>query len=302
VAKDPAVTGTAVPLENVGLRLQLMNGPIQTLAMTHAAALRERNRRASTQEIVGLYDALRIPVPPPSTLRTNLSRLRSSGALVGDASGWAVSPAGSHRLSTDLSDMDLSHIPDSGHEAGAQFAGALHRPVSHMLAPASLQAGINRLVDRFPWDQNVFLITRYPSNAQDDPIATAISVLRDTVEDHGLHLHLASDRKAEDTLFGNVGAHMWGCRYGIALLEDRLGDGLNQNVLIELGGMLITGRRCAVIKDRTAPDQLPSDLVDRIYDDVDLNDATSLQRAVHDWIANDLALGTCAQCPKEKIA
>jgi hypothetical protein len=47
-------------------------------------------------------------------------------------------------------------------------------------------------------------------------------------------------------LFSNVAAYMWACRYGIALLEDRVGRGVNGNVLIELGAMVMAGRRTAV--------------------------------------------------------
>jgi hypothetical protein len=46
---------------------------------------------------------------------------------------------------------------------------------------------------------------------------------------------------------------------GIALFEDRVGEGLNYNVVIEVGAMLIAGRQTALLRDTTAP-KMPSDL------------------------------------------
>ena len=64
---------------------------------------------------------------------------------------------------------------------------------------------------------------------------------REVMKAHGLHLHLASDRAADDELFGNVAAHMWACKYGIALFETRFGSEFNDNLQIEVGAMLMTG-------------------------------------------------------------
>ena len=69
---------------------------------------------------------------------------------------------------------------------------------------------------------------------------------------------------------------MWACRYCIGLLEDRAQRGLNYNAAIEIGSMLITGRRCAILKDRTAPD-LPVNLSGQIYKSVDFDDEKSVR-------------------------
>ena len=44
-----------------------------------------------------------------------------------------------------------------------------------------------------------------------------------------LHLHLATDRLIDDDLLANVAGYMWACKYGIALFEDRVEEGLNYN-------------------------------------------------------------------------
>jgi hypothetical protein len=70
---------------------------------------------------------------------------------------------------------------------------------------------------------------------------------------------------------------------------------LNYNVMTDLGAMLMTGRRCALLKDETSP-ALPTDLVGQIYKSIDLDDIISVGAKVHSWAAEDLNLGKCSAC------
>ena len=93
-----------------------------------------------------------------------------------------------------------------------------------------------------------------------DPVASALEVAAQACGGHGLKLQLASDRAIVDDLWGNVAGHMWASRYGIAFFEDRRGRGMNYNLTIEVGAMLMTGRRCLLLKDKSTP-KMPTDLV-----------------------------------------
>jgi len=42
---------------------------------------------------------------------------------------------------------------------------------------------------------------------------------------------------------------MWAGRYGIGFFEDRRARGINYNLTIEVGGMLVMGRRLALLRD-----------------------------------------------------
>jgi hypothetical protein len=108
--------------------------------------------------------------------------------------------------------------------------------------------------------------------------------------DAGLEFHLASDRAIVDDLWDNVTAHMWACRYGVALFEDRVDRGLNHNLLIEVGAMIMSGRRCALLKDGSI-DKMPTDFVGMIYKSVDLSVEETVAEVVRGWISNDLAVG-----------
>ena len=90
---------------------------------------------------------------------------------------------------------------------------------------------------------------------------------------------------------------MWASRYGIAFFEDlaKPKRGVNYNLTIEVGAMLMTGRRCALLKDSSI-ESLPTDLVGRIYKPVVLRDPTTVEKALHAWIRDDLDLGSCGDC------
>ena len=86
------------------------------------------------------------------------------------------------------------------------------------------------------------------------------------------------------------------CRYGVALFEDRAGRGLNENMIIELGSMTITGRQCALMRDTTI-EKMPTDFVGHLYKEVDFTDLAVVGATLHRWAAEDLGLGRCAACP-----
>ena len=124
----------------------------------------------------------------------------------------------------------------------------------------------------------------------------AIPALRAALAHHGLVLHLADDRVLDEDLLTNVAAYMWACRYGVALVEDRVGRGINGNVLIEVGAMVMAGRRCLLLKDHGI-ERLPTDIVGRIYRSIDVGAPDEADAHGHKWAADDLGFGSCAACP-----
>jgi hypothetical protein len=88
---------------------------------------------------------------------------------------------------------------------------------------------------------------------------------------------------------------MWASNCGVAFFENRRGRGFNYNLVIEVGAMLMAGRRCLLLKDASI-ERMPTDLVGLIYKSVDLDDPVTVARAVHEWAKEDLALGACGEC------
>ena len=242
---------------------------------------REQQEWITAVRLRRLFEALR--VPEPGGLSQALSRLASAGLvrkpIVGN--GWDLTPAGRDYLRDLVGKLDPSSLTTELLLTGsAELSSARHPVIPALLAPLEFSEGVRALLAEFPFDSNVFLMTRFPKDRPEtelpDPVQEVIACARATASKRNLHVHLASDRNARDTLFGNIAAHMWSCRFGIGLFETRFHDHFNDNLQIEVGGMLMTGRRCALLKDKDTP-EMPTDFVGEIYMDVDFTDLHAVE-------------------------
>lgn len=245
-----------------------------------------------------LFEAFR--VPPPKNASQALTTLANKDLIYRRTRqpAWSLTPKGRKMVSEIIGDVDVAKLePQLAELPGAEFAEAHQTVLPPELAPPRWAAGIKELLDRSPFETNVLCMTRFhkPEHTE-DPIADVIATAKAALADHGLSLHLASDTIVEDTLFANVAAYMWACQYGFALFEDRIGAGLNYNLVIEVGAMIMAGRQTALLKDTTAPD-MPTDLVGHIYKPVDFANQKAVHAAAHAWAAVDLGLGKCKNCP-----
>lgn len=277
---------------SIPLQIQLLGtSQDRTLVIAHVAGLQASQRAASTAAVTAAF--LNLHLPPPSNVSRDLRQLALKRLVMQPSAGlWALSPLGLERireLMAGVSDKDLKALGPYGEDPA--FGGAPHHLIPAELAPAKFYEGIGRFLEGHPFDKNVFGMARFPrEEVQDDPMEEALAVARDTCRELGLELHLANDRVVDEILFGNVGAAMWACRYGIAILENTVGEGLNYNAVLEAGAMLVTGRRCLILKDGTIP-TIPTDLTGHIREPVNIRDLQTVRKAIAKWITKDLALG-----------
>jgi hypothetical protein len=214
---------------------------------------------------------------------------------------WALTPKGRKTAHDLLGETDAAKLQAQLADVpGAELGAVRHPTLPPTLAPPEWSAPIAKLLDKYPFETNVLCMTRFPRDDKpDDPIGDVIKTVEKALAAHGLKLHLASNAIVDPTLWANVAAYMWACQYGVALLEDRVGEGLNYNVSIEVGSMLMAGRPTALLRDEPTVKKLkmPSDLVGHIYKPVDFTDLKSVSDAAHLWAADDLGLGRCKSCP-----
>lgn len=270
-----------------GLHLQcLPSASERVLVIGALLTSRSPDGRFSSAEVRDAFLALN--VPPPSNVSDVLARLRRTGRVIQHGKvRWALTPLGVEAAGS----VTETRAVESAEAPAAEFAHTDHTVIPAWAAPPRWAAGIGRLLERHPFDSNVFCMTRFPSEGGvPDPVADATLVARETLARFGLTLHLATDSIVDDDLLGNVGAYMWGCRYGLGFIEDRVGRGLNYNAVIELGGMALTGRRCAILKDWTV-NALPTDLSGQIYRCVDLDKLVTVADEVEKWACSDLGFG-----------
>ncbi len=247
-----------------------------------------------------MFEDLR--VPSPVDVRRVLRQLVDTEMIrpAREDEKWSLTPVGDRRVSQVMGSLDFATLaPLLADAPGAEFGKAFHTVIPPSLAPAKWSPGIQALIDRYPFESSVLCMTRFPDKEEEnlpDPVASAIEIARSVLARHGLHMHLASDRQIDDELWGNVAAHAWASSFGLALFEDLAGEGLNENLIIEVGAMLMTGRRCALLRDKTI-DHMPTDLVGQIYKAVNFSNQQEVAQELHRWCREDLALRSCEDCP-----
>lgn len=287
-----------------GLTLQQLSSDTErVLVAGEVVGLRNGNFRFTTSDVNDLFDGLHVPLPSNTSAR--LGSLKTKKFVVRTKDGaWALTPQGRLKAQDVIGEIDEAELePELADVPSSELGQVRHTVIPPLFAPLKWSEPIGRLLEEHPFERNVFLMTRYPSSENDadvmDPVREVIPVIEKALTAHGLELHRADDQQLDDDLLGNVAAYMWACQFGIGLIEDRAGMGLNDNVVIELGGMLITGRRCAFLRDTVTAPAMPTDFVGQIYKPVDFDDLSAVDAAVHLWAALDLGHGRCSHCPAE---
>jgi hypothetical protein len=287
-------------VDSVALRVQQLPFGDQVLVLSRLAEARSESGRFAPVALDNLFDDFALP--RPAKVSNVLSRLESRGDVSRQREGrasWRLTPAGRVRSVELIRDIDLAAVvAEVAAEHPPLFGRTAHPLIPPSLAPPELLSPLRIFLEEHAFDSNVFGMTRFPDEQDEsdtDPLAVVLDGVRDACVSHGLEFHLASDRMIVDDLWANVAAHMWACRYGIAFFEDRKGRGINYNLTIEVGSMLMAGRRLALLKD-VSIDRLPTDLVGKIYKSIDFDHADATTAAIHTWLSEDLGLGSCRRC------
>jgi hypothetical protein len=291
--------------EPFALRLQLLPSTTKKVLVGASLVASQQEGRFTVGDLRGLFERLAIPVP--NNLNASLNTLKGRElvySLPSIAGAWTLTPLGIREADDLMGSLDPTALELGS--VGAEFAHVRQTVIPWWAAPPRWQIGIRRLTERHPFETNVFIMTRFPSEGapesppDDDPVRLAISTIRSALEPYGLTAHTAADGLLEDDLLTNVGSYMWGSKYGIGILEDRVGRGLNYNAVIELGGMVLTGRRCALLRDDVTGDdgeplvRMPTDLTGHVYKSVNLDDPETVAQAVQRWASDDLGLSLLA--------
>ncbi len=276
--------------DRFGLLLQALNtAGEKTLVTGDLVASRSSDHTFRPNDLHSAF--MDLHVPPPGNIGQALSGLRKQDFVLSHGKGvWSLTPTGRAQVRQLVGDSAHVVAVESATAPGAEFAHVQHTVIPPWAAPPRWQVGLKRLLADHPFETNVFCMTRFPSEGpMPDPVRDAVELVRERLARFGLTVHLASDRLIDDDLLSNVGAYMWGSLYGIGIVEDRAKSGVNYNAVIELGGMIVTGRRCGILKDKGVK-TLPTDLAGQVYKSVDLSDMGTVTAEIDGWTSKDLGL------------
>lgn len=278
----------------VALRVQRLDLQMQTLVLGQLAASRAEGGTFSSAVVTQLFHDFALPAPPRITNAFAALTTKKLFTKQPQRGVYKVTPTGQAKVREQMTGLDLvALVAESAHENAPVFGRTEHALVPVHLAPPALVQPLRGFLAEHPFDTNVFGMTRFPDAKAGtaDPVGRALAITKDVCAEFGLEFHLASDRAISDDLWDNVTAHMWACRYGVAFFEDRVERGLNHNLLIEVGAMIMSGRRIALLKDGSIR-KLPTDFVGMIYKSVDLSGEDTVAAAVRAWIKDDLTIGS----------
>jgi hypothetical protein len=277
----------------VALRLQHLNLQTQVLVLAALAADRTEGKVTSPAAVMQLFDDFALPAP--AKIGNVFAALKAKKHLTPAAGrgSYKVTPIGRAYVGETMSGLDVVALIAEGVTGNAPLLGQTATAlVPFTLAPPALIQPLRGFLADHPFETNVFGMTRFPEAkaGTKDPVSRALALAREVCQQFGLEFHLASDRAITDDVWSNVMAHMWGSRYGIGLFEDRVDRGLNYNLVTEVGAMIMTGRRVALLKDGSI-EKMPTDFVGMIYKSVDLEDESTVRDRVTDWLKKDLRIG-----------
>lgn len=287
------------PVNRLGLQ-QLGSKSAQTLVVAQLAALRNSGGWFAPREVKDLFEQLRIPAP--GNLAQEMARLVVRGELLKRDSSppWSLTAVGEQRVMALMG--EISDAP-SVTPTGVELEGGRHQFIPPGLAPKIWLPALQRLNEKFPFERNIFLITRYPTR-EDDLLTEVINRVKSVCEEHGFHLLRADAQHADPVLPNNVFAHMWASQYGLALLEV-FGDppakpaALNENLIFEVGSMLMIGRRCAIVRD-VGVKNVPTDMSSHIRHTAAFADPGATEAVLHEALVKDFDSPRCPKCPESK--
>lgn len=115
-------------------------------------------------------------------------------------------------------------------------------------------------LDRFwadtPFEKSVFVMMKFPAHTMPREEQDCLNTIYDTISQELLRHNLVARRADKKTfspnknLWDNLCIYMLGCRYGVAVLQDKVGDELNPNVTLEFGFMSALGRDVVLLQER----------------------------------------------------
>ena len=118
-----------------------------------------------------------------------------------------------------------------------------------------LESALKKFHEDAPVEKSVFVMMKFPSDGMEDWKKQCLSDLYNTIKDeldrYGLVARRADQKTYSENrqLWENVCIHMFGCDYGVAILEDHVGDEFNPNVALEYGFMLSRGCKVVLLKE-----------------------------------------------------
>lgn len=211
------------------------------------------------------------------------------------ASSAVLSLRGKYCVETGQSTSDANQI--SVTDFVEAISGVPQMSTSDFYVPSRyrhLEESLRRFHEDDPFDKSVFVMMKFPDSSlsaeQNQFLDRMCQCVTAELDRHGLVARRADKKTyAGDRLtWNNLCVYMLGCKYGVAILEDRVLPELNPNVALEYGFMQALGRDLLLLIESSF-ERIRADIVGtipkRFRVGVDLAiDETSVKDSVSAWM------------------
>ena len=180
----------------------------------------------------------------------------------------------------------LQEIAASGTPENRKTAGGLLRALA---GPTELRTSahpqlLRAFQDDHPnYDRNVFVIMSFAPQLRETWSAIQVNL------DASGYFALRADMKTYGDgrqLWDSLVTYMQGCKYGIAVLEDRSANEFNPNVALEYGFMRALGKQVLLLKDREFA-KIRADILGSVWIGFDMSDVgASIKTAIEQWLTD----------------
>jgi hypothetical protein len=129
----------------------------------------------------------------------------------------------------------------------------MHPTIPLHQGPPELPVGLRQFLADPPFELNAFAMLRFPEERPDgpaDPVAAAVSVAREVCKFQAWSF-ISHPTEPRTTISGLMSLPFVASICGVAFFEDRRGRGMNYSLTIEVGCMLMAGRRFGLLKNTT---------------------------------------------------
>ncbi len=268
--------------------------------------------RRALQEAFAAADALVVLLTPNSVdlqsehissqyIAADVGKARAAGKLV-----MPIVLRGTP-LPNLVSDIHAKWMADESDSEVLRMVAAIsdglarHEKLKEHPASLLLPEGYRHLVDAVrqfhedgPYEKSVFVMMKFPDieARMEDRHRRLLNdiwrVVNDTVAASGLVARRADKKDYHDQLWENTCVHMFGSRYGMAILEDRVASELNPNVALEYGFMKALNRTVGLFRSEDFQHDR-ADLTGKLSVSFKIGaddrlDEQSLENAINHWL------------------
>jgi hypothetical protein len=138
------------------------------------------------------------------------------------------------------------------HEQANRANAGIHLPNGY----EHLASAVRQFREDHAYETSVFVMMKFPDpgtmkEEQSKMLDRIYEITELVLNAHGLKARRADKKSYRDDLWENLCVYMFGCKFGLAILEDRGANEMNPNVALEYGFMKAMNRQMGLLRENS---------------------------------------------------